>query len=667
MTKKATSAATAAPLRRLAENFVQTRTQQLPQDLQHLSDEKIQHLFHELQVQQIELEMQNEHLNQAQADLEASREEYFDLYDLAPVGYLTLTDLGLIRQANLTAAELLGVTKDTLINRMLTSFIWPKDVDSYYLHLKNLFVTGKKQVFEIRLQRHGDRHFWTRIETTAMRDSEDNPLCRLVISDISAHRQAEEALSESENRLRIALDAAHIGDWELDLIQGKASWSLRYGQIFGLGRPLPANSSADEFLEYVHPEDRPRVDASLKESTESCREWHSEFRIIRPDREVRWVWARGSFFKDNWGRVSKMFGMVADITEQKMAEAKLKRSEERQRNLERNSLAGKIRDLDDKIESSLEMQLGKSTVIQNIIRDIKKLASTDFSLIIEGETGTGKSLIANIIHNLSERAQGPFIVLDLSVIPENLVESELFGYEKGAFTGADKRKDGYFEIANGGTVFIDELQNMSPFIQKKILMVVDEKRFYPVGSNHPVQSDMRIIGATNINIKKAVKEEKFREDLYYRLSEATLKLPPLRDRRDDIRFFIQKFLLEVSSELDKPIRTIDDQVFIFLRQQQWPGNVRELKNVIRRAVLFCESNTLTLEDVIRVLSETNVSPESVITLGLHRQFVPLSMSEAEKYAIKMALSYTGGNKTRAAAALQITLKTLLAKIKKYSL
>jgi transcriptional regulator with PAS, ATPase and Fis domain len=297
----------------------------------------------------------------------------------------------------------------------------------------------------------------------------------------------------------------------------------------------------------------------------------------------------------------------------------------------------------------------------------QKLASSDFSLIIEGETGTGKSLVANIIHNLSARAKGPFIVLDLSVLPENLVESELFGYEKGAFTGADKRKKGYFELADGGTVFIDELQNMSPFIQTKILKAVDEKQFYPVGSDHPVQSDMRIIGATNSCIRKAVQEKTFREDLYYRLNEASLRLPPLRDRRDDIGFFIRKFLLEVSSELYKPLRITDDRIFAFLTEQRWPGNVRELKNVIRRAALFSESNILTLEDVTRAMSEVSVSSQPMDLPGLQGCFGPLSIPEAEKYAIRLALDHTGGNKTKAAGILQITLKTLLTKIKKYSL
>lgn len=667
MTRTASSAVHPTALRQLAENLSEKQAVQPGLDLERLSSENIRHLFHELQVHQIELEMQNENLKLMQAELEAAREEYFELYDLAPVGYLSLTDIGLIRQANLTAANLLEESKDKLVNRMLSSYIWPGDAEIYYLHFKDLFITGKKQLFEIRLQRQGGRHFWARIETTAMRDNEGNPLCHLILSDISAHKQAEEALRENEKRLRIALDAAQIGDWEIDLLQGKSRWSLRYGQIFGLSHPLPLTGGTRDFLDCVHPEDRTRVAASLDESREDCRDWYSEFRIVRPDREVRWVWIRGSFFRDNWGRISTMFGLVADITEQKIAEERKKRDEDQQRLLERNSLTGKIRDLDEQIESSLELQLGKSSIMQHIIHDIKKLASTNFSIIIEGETGTGKSLIANIIHGLSSRSQKPFIVLDLSTIPEGLIESELFGYEKGAFTGAEKKKKGYFEIANGGTIFLDELENMSPHIQTKILMVMDEQRFYPVGANHPVQSDMRIIGATNTNIKKAVREKKFREDLYYRLSEATLKLPPLRERKEDIGFFIQKFLREVSSELNKSIHMADQQVFSFLEEQQWPGNVRELKNVIRRAVLFSESQSLTVGAVSRAMSETSVALDYAEVPGGHGQPTPLSIPEAEKQAIKIALSHTGGNKTKAAEVLKITLKTLIAKIKKYSL
>ncbi len=642
--------ARAEHFRQKAENFPLITILPVPKGMMPIFSEELQHVFPEPQGQQVKREMPREDLSRSQEELEVSREEYFDLYDLAPVGYLTLSELGLILKANFTVAELLGVTKDILINRLLTSFILPADVDIFYEHRKQLFHTGISQVFEVRMTRSGAGHFWTRMEAAVASDGEGRPLCRLVVSDISLSKAAEEALRESEKRLRLVLDASQIGDWELNLLTGEARWSLRYGQIFGYTEPL-SEWNSDMFLQHIHPEDRAMVKSSLWESVEADREWYCEFRIIRPDKGVRWICARGGFFKDNLGQLCKMYGMVADITEHKVVEEDLRRAEEKQREAERKCLTGKIQELDGRIESSIEMQLGRGPAMQSVISDIRKVASSEYSLIIEGETGTGKTLIANIIHTLSNRSQGPFIVLDMSVIPENLIESELFGYEKGAFTGADKKKKGYFEIANGGTVFLDELQSMTPYVQNKILKVVEERSFYPVGANHPVETDIRLIGATNTSIRQAVKEKKFREDLYYRLNEATLRLPPLRKRRSDIVFFTQKFLIDVSAELHKPLRIAHEEVLTFLKKQHWPGNVRELKNVIRKAALFSESNILTLEAVSQAMTDTTIEKEPVEAAGLISQHVPLSIPEAEKMAISIALSHTGGNKTRAAEVL----------------
>jgi DNA-binding NtrC family response regulator len=329
--------------------------------------------------------------------------------------------------------------------------------------------------------------------------------------------------------------------------------------------------------------------------------------------------------------------------------------------VEKRRLNKAIKQLDKSLASSLEMLLGRSSAINRVIEDIRRVSSSDFSLIIEGETGTGKTFIASIIHNLSWRAKGPFVTLDIGSIPETLVESELFGYEKGAFTGAEKRKVGYFELADKGTIFIDELQNITPYVQRKLLKVVEEKRFYPVGSSSPVATDIRIIGATNADIGQIVKDKRFREDLYYRLNEFTIHLPPLREREADIAFLAQGFLTEVSSDLNKYIPLINDDVINFLMKQPWHGNVRELKNVMRKSALLCEGDTISMDIVHQVMAG-----EWKYTVT-HIDEAPMSMSEAEKHAIRLALKHTNGNKTKAAGILQIAHTTLLKKIKLYHL
>lgn len=334
--------------------------------------------------------------------------------------------------------------------------------------------------------------------------------------------------------------------------------------------------------------------------------------------------------------------------------------------IQKTELERKVRRLDAAVEGSLEWMLGRSNAIRQVISEIKNVAWTDFSVILQGETGSGKSFIARTIHNQSKRASGPFVVVDLGAIPETLVESELFGYERGAFTGADKRKAGLFEIANGGTIFIDDLENITPYVQSKLLRVVEEKRFFPLGSTRPVEIDVRILAATNKDIRSLVREKKFREDLFYRLGEFIINIPALRERKEDIVFLARKFAIEAAEELNKSIIDISDDAISVLEQYPWPGNVRELKNVIRRAALMCQGNIIDKEH-IEFLIKPDVEQIENISIMPLKELSAMAVRDVEKKAIEHALKVSGGNKTRAASMLQIDYKTLLTKIKEYGL
>lgn len=337
-----------------------------------------------------------------------------------------------------------------------------------------------------------------------------------------------------------------------------------------------------------------------------------------------------------------------------------------ERALDRVRLTQKIRNMEDNQNLFLQKLLGTCSALKKVIVDIQRVASSDLSLIIEGETGTGKTFIANIIHNMSDRANGPFVTLDIGSIPETLIESELFGYEKGAFTGAEKKKAGYFEMAKDGTLFIDEVQNLPLNLQSKLLKVVEEKKFYPIGGNSTVNMNVRIIVASNSDMASAVKEKKFRADLYYRLNEFTLQLPPLRERADGIASMARTFLSAASMELKKGVTYISDDALDFLVRQPWPGNVRQLKNTIRRAVLLCEGDTISMDIVCQDMARADMARtcKDPVTYNLE---APMSMIEAEKHAIRLALKHTNGNKTKAAEILQIAHTTLLKKIKLYDL
>lgn len=328
--------------------------------------------------------------------------------------------------------------------------------------------------------------------------------------------------------------------------------------------------------------------------------------------------------------------------------------------IDTRQLEDKVNELDNQIEISVESSLGNSPGMRKVIEQIRLVAPSDLSVVLEGETGTGKTYIAEIIHNLSKRAKGPFVAVDLGAIPETLMESELFGHEKGAFTGAEKRKKGYFEIADHGTVFIDEVQNIPSAVQSKLLNAVEQKIIHPLGGTEAKTANLRVIAATNQDMSLLVGENKFRKDLYFRLCEFVINIPPLRERPEDILFLARKFSLECSRELKKQLPDISDETLQILKEYSWPGNVRELKNVMKRAVLLCDA------DIIAPLHISFFSPSSnSSSLPSVYNAKGMSLADIEKIAIQQTLELTNGNKTKAASILEIDYTTLLRKIKHY--
>jgi transcriptional regulator with PAS, ATPase and Fis domain len=269
--------------------------------------------------------------------------------------------------------------------------------------------------------------------------------------------------------------------------------------------------------------------------------------------------------------------------------------------------------------------------------------------------------VAEALHNLSKRASKPFVRVDIGLIPDALIESELFGYKKGAFTNAFGNKTGFFEAADRGTIFIDEVENMSPVTQSKLLTVIERKEIYPIGSTTPASIDIRIIAATNNDIRVSIAKKEFREDLFYRLGEFTITIPPLRERVEDIPFFAQKFLLEACADLKKQIRGISDGALTFLAGYSWPGNLRELKNIIKRAVLFSGTDTIEEKVLASLIRETN-SPADSTFMCLKDE-----IRELERKRISEAVLRTGGNKSKAAELLQISYKSFCEKLKEYKI
>ncbi|MBI4611438.1 MAG: sigma-54-dependent Fis family transcriptional regulator [Candidatus Rokubacteria bacterium] len=309
--------------------------------------------------------------------------------------------------------------------------------------------------------------------------------------------------------------------------------------------------------------------------------------------------------------------------------------------------------------------LGRSPAMQEIMRQIDLAAPTDATVFILGESGTGKELVARTIHDLSPRKRGPFVAINCAAIPQTLLESEIFGHEKGAFTGAGERRQGCFELADGGTLLLDEVAEMEPATQAKFLRVLEEGQFRRVGGKAEIKVDVRVIGATNKDPGRAVHEGTLREDLYYRLNVFTIALPPLRDRMEDLPDLIQAFVRELNEQHQRAARGLDEAALALLRRHRWPGNIRELRNVIERAVIVCPGDLISVEHLPASLALSGEAAPAPEQAGL--LLAPgTTVEEAERQLILRTLQYTANNKTRAAQLLGISLKTLHNKLNRYN-
>ncbi|RKY53862.1 MAG: sigma-54-dependent Fis family transcriptional regulator, partial [Candidatus Neomarinimicrobiota bacterium] len=298
--------------------------------------------------------------------------------------------------------------------------------------------------------------------------------------------------------------------------------------------------------------------------------------------------------------------------------------------------------------------IGKSTAMQNVFQLIKKVANSNSNVLITGKSGTGKELVARAIHQASPRANAPFIPINCGAIPENLFESELFGFKKGSFTGATMDKDGVFRAANGGTLFLDEVGEIPVHIQVKLLRAIESKEIKPLGSNYSVKVDVRVLSATNKNLQKEIEEGNFREDLYYRLNIIEIHLPSLSERREDIPLLVEHFIRKYNKELKRKVRGVDNETMKVLMNYQWKGEVRELENMIERAVLLCEGDYITLENLPPHASAQRFEGYPDELKAAVRQF--------EKQHISAILRRVNNDKVKCAKILGIGLSSLYRKI-----
>ncbi len=309
----------------------------------------------------------------------------------------------------------------------------------------------------------------------------------------------------------------------------------------------------------------------------------------------------------------------------------------------------------------LEKIIGQSPPMQTVFETIRQVAPAQATVLIQGDSGTGKEMVAQALHHLSSRARGPFIAVHCAALSENLLESELFGHEKGAFTGASDRRRGRFEMADGGTLFLDEISEISPAVQVKLLRVLEERCFERVGGQQTVKVDIRLLAATNRNLKEDVAAGRFREDLFFRLDVVTIVIPPLRERPSDIGLLCRHFIEEFSKRNNKNITTIDPAALEILETYTWPGNVRELRNVIEKMVVLSHGSQLSVGDIPAAIRNAALDKPAAPDTWEH----PITLNEAEKKLILQALKTWNGNRSQAARQLGISRRTLQRKLREY--
>jgi PAS domain S-box-containing protein len=621
-------------LRKRAEAFLDKH----PGAVKNKTSGDVKKLIEDLHIHQIELEIQNEELRRVQSDLEASRDRYSDLYDFAPVGYVTISENGLILQANLSYAAMLGVERSVLTGLPFSRFMTHDNQEVFYRHLKRLFETKAKQACELKLVRKDRDEFYAQLESIVSEDQEEKAKkIRIVVTDITDRKLAEEVLKKahdtleqkvkertaelvetnkklkqeieergnaekavrkSEERYALSVAGSTDGIWDWDILANTVFYSDRFKKNLGYA-PEEFNETVYAFRSRLHPEDSDTVWSAVQRHLKERVPYNIEYRLKTKTGDYRWFLGRGQAIWDDKGNATRMSGSLQDITERKEAVQNLQDAF-----IEINELKNRLESekayLQEEIKSEYNYEniIGNCDELRYTLYKVDQIAPTDTAVIILGETGTGKELIARAIHATGPRKNRAFVKVNCAALPLNLIESELFGHERGAFSGAFERRLGRFEVADGATLFLDEIGELPFELQTKLLRVIQDGEFERLGSSRTLKVDVRIIAATNRNLEEDVRSGRFRKDLWYRLNIFPITVPPLRSRMGDLPLLVEFFVNKASRRLGKSIDYIPISVMNALKNYHWPGNVRELEHVIERAVINASGNKLRLMDTL---------------------------------------------------------------------
>jgi formate hydrogenlyase transcriptional activator len=501
------------------------------------------------------------------------------LFSGRPDGYIDYVNRGWL--------DRVGAPLEAIQGRGWMNFIHPDDLEEHLRIWQASLASGDPAIHEARVRCVDGEYRWMLFRTLPMRD-EHGRIVRWFGSsiDIEESRRARETIQNAERELRTILETIPGFVWtappdgSLEFIT--ESWFERMGHT-------PDQVLGWEWTSAIHPDDRERLLTQWRKALAEGCPLDAEMRGCDANGKYRWLLTRAVPLRDEAGAIIRWYGTLTDIDERKRAEEELRSLKEQ---LYKENIA-----LRDEVTqaSMFEEIVGSSAPLRRVLALVGKVAATDSTVLITGETGTGKELIARAIHKRSPRSSRPFVSVNCGAVPPSLITSELFGHERGAFTGAVQRHLGRFELADAGTIFLDEVGELPPETQIALLRVLQERTFERVGGTRPVPVDVRVIAATNRDLDRAMSDGLFRDDLYYRLSVFPLQVPPLRDRREDIPLLVEYLTQRYAAKLGKKITSVSRKTLDLLTAYDWPGNVRELQNVIQRAVILCDG-TLTVDE-----------------------------------------------------------------------
>ena len=604
---------------------------------------------------------------QVEEELRKQKAHFEKLFELAPEAIVLRDFENRILRVNREFTNLYGFTPKEALGRNITDLIVPEGQWEESEKLREALQRGERVDAELTRKRKDGSRLIVSFTAAPVTVEGNTPEIYGIYRDITERKKAEEALKRSEAYLSEGQRLSHTGSWARCVTSGEVYFSQESCRIFGFDPNTKV--TLDMILGRVHPDERPTVRETIQNAIRDSSDFELNYRIILDDGSIRHLHVLGHPVRKPDGQVAEFTGTHVDVTEQRLARKALEDAFAEINTLKEQLFQENVALRQEIDETSMFDEIvGKSGALQKVLKELETVGPTDSTVLILGETGTGKELIARAIHNLSSRHSNAFVKVNCAAIPTGLLESELFGHERGAFTGAIAQRIGRFELAHHGTVFLDEIGEIPLELQPKLLRVLQEREFERLGSSRTLKTDARLIAATNRDLSELVAEHKFRSDLFYRLNVFPIRVPALRERPEDVPLLVRHFAEIFSRRMGKLIQSIPAETMSSLMSYDWPGNVRELQNVIERAVILSSRGVLRVSPAefkstsTAIPASTEITPAAARPKRVRSAVPPLTREQVEQ-ALRESGGRVGGA-DGAAARLGLKRTTLIAQMKR---